>query len=76
MGAQPNNDEITDSYITQVAFRVNGELIAEMLLGKHVAQHPVVGTEVASLSNGDRIEAKWQDMGGDSGNAELTVNGL
>ncbi len=61
------------NYITQVVFRVNEEIRAEMLLGKYVSKNPVVGTMVSKLSGGDRIIVSWQDIAGDSGQASVRV---
>lgn len=61
------------NYITQVVFRVNEEIRAEMLLGKYVSKNPVVGTMVSKLSDGDRIIVSWQDIAGDSGQASVRI---
>ena len=64
----PNSgNKIPANYITQVVFRVNEEIRAELLLGKYVSKNPVVGTQINYLSAGDRIHILWQDISGNSG---------
>ncbi|MGI9319704.1 MAG: thiosulfate oxidation carrier complex protein SoxZ [bacterium] len=57
------------NYITQVVFRVNQEIRAELLLGKYVSRNPVVGTQIGNLDKGDLIHVSWQDIAGNSGDA-------
>lgn len=67
---------VTDAnYVTQVVFRVNGDARAELLLGRNVAAHPVVGTNLPGLKAGDRIEAAWRDLRGARGSASMTWSG-
>ena len=61
--------KIPANYITQVVFRVNEDIRAELLLGKYVSKNPVVGTQIDDLSVGDRIHVRWQDISGNSGEA-------
>lgn len=64
----PNSgNRIPANYITQVVFRVNEEIRAELLLGRYVSINPVVGTQLDDLSMGDRVHVRWQDISGNSG---------
>ncbi len=65
----------SERYLTQVAFRRNDELHAELLLGRHVAEDPVVGTSFATLESGDQIAVSWQDIGGLSGEIRRVFDG-
>jgi thiosulfate oxidation carrier complex protein SoxZ len=65
---------IEANYITQLAFKVNGSIIAELLLGKFVSSNPVVGTSVQSLNKGDVVSVNWQDISGRSGAATVTIS--
>jgi thiosulfate oxidation carrier complex protein SoxZ len=64
---------IPANYITQVVFRVNEEIRAEILLGKYVSRNPVVGTQIGNLAAGDQIRVSWQDIAGNSGQALGTI---
>ena len=56
-----------DNTITRVTFRLNGEIQAEMLLGKYVSANPVVGAHFGKIDNGDEIFVSWQDIHGKIG---------
>lgn len=56
-----------DRYLTQVTFRRNDQLHAEVLLGRHVSRDPVIGTSFASLEIGDEVTVAWQDISGTTG---------
>ena len=64
---------ILANYITQVTFRRNGEIQAELLLGKYVSSNPVVGTRFKKLKQGDEITVSWQDISGNGGQQSLVM---
>ena len=56
-----------ENYLTQVTFRRNGILLADVLLGRHVAADPVVGTHVDDLGESDEVSVTWRDITGLTG---------
>jgi thiosulfate oxidation carrier complex protein SoxZ len=65
---------ILANYITQVTFRKNGEIQAQLLLGKYVSSNPVVGTWFKKLKKGDEISVSWQDISGNGGQQSLIIS--
>jgi len=66
----PGSDKIIpQNYITQVVFRLNEVIQAEILLGQYVSANPVIGTHFSKLTRGDTIAISWQDIAGNGGSA-------
>ena len=63
------------NYLTQVAFRRNETIHAEVLLGRYVSADPVIGTSFGALEAGDEIVVTWQDINGGSGEQRRTFEG-
>ncbi len=64
-----------ENYLSQVTFRRNGDLHAEILLGRHVSADPAVGTRFADLAEGDTIIVSWIDIRGSSGETRRRFDG-
>ena len=68
-------DMSAEQYLTQVAFRRNDIVHAEVLLGRYVSSDPVIGTAFSQLTEGDEIHVSWQDIDGGSGELRRIFNG-
>ena len=55
------------NYLTQIAFRVNNQPRADLLLGKYLSVNPVIGTRLEGLRDGDQVEVSWRDLSGATG---------
>ncbi len=64
-----------ERYLTRVTFRRNGEVHAELLLGRNVSRNPAAGTHFSALKIGDTIGVDWQDLAGRTGEFSRVFDG-
>ena len=68
--------EMSDErYLTRITFRRNGEIHAQLLLGRNVSRNPAAGTHFSALDSGDIIGVDWQDLAGRSGEFSRPFDG-
>ena len=60
-------------YIEIMTFQLNGNTVAEVILGQGVSKNPLSGIEISGANSGDTISVSWTDNLGESGGAETTV---
>ncbi len=64
-----------ERYLTRVTFRRNGEVHAQLLLGRNVSRDPAAGTHFSALESGDIIGVDWQDLLGRTGEFSRIFDG-
>ena len=60
-------------YIEIMTFQLNGNTVAEVILGQGVSKNPLIGIEIAGANSGDTVSVSWTDNQGETGAAELAV---
>ncbi len=60
-------------YIEIMTFQLNGNTVAEAILGQGVSKNPLIGVRVMGANAGDTVSVSWTDNMGESGSAEAAV---
>ena len=60
-------------YIEIMTFKLNGNVVADAILGQGVSKNPLIGVGVTGANAGDKITVEWKDNMGETGSAEATV---
>ena len=60
-------------YIEIMTFKLNGNPVAEAILGQGVSKDPLIGINITGAKAGDKVTVDWADNLGNTGSAEATV---
>jgi len=60
-------------FIEIITFQLNGNTVAEAILGQGVSKDPLIGISVKGAKAGDMVSVAWRDNQGESGGAEAAV---
>jgi sulfur-oxidizing protein SoxZ len=60
-------------YIEIMTFQLNGNTVAEAILGQGVSKDPLIGISVQGAKSGDTVSVQWKDNMGETGGTETTV---
>ena len=66
-------ETIPAHYIETMAFTLNGNTVAEAVLGQGVSKDPLTGIHITGAKAGDTVAVTWSDNKGESGGTETTV---
>ncbi len=64
---------VPEHFIEIMTFQLNGETVAEAILGQGVSKNPLIGVRVTNAKAGDTLSVSWTDNKGETGSAEATV---
>ena len=70
---QKTGEVIPAHYIEIMTFTLNGNTVAEAVLGQGVSKDPLTGIHMVGAKAGDTVAVAWSDNKGESGGAETTV---
>lgn len=60
-------------FIEIMTFQLNGNTVAEAILGQGVSKNPLIGVSVRDAKSGDKVTVAWSDNKGETGGVEATV---
>jgi len=63
-------------YIELMTFQLNGNTVAEVMLGQGVSKNPLIGIEITGANTGDNVSVSWTDNMGESGGTEIAIPSL
>lgn len=66
-------EAIPAHFIEIMTFQLNGNTVAEAILGQGVSKNPLIGVSVRDAKSGDKVTVAWSDNKGESGGVEATV---
>ena len=66
-------EKIPAHYIEIMTFQLNGETVAEAILGQGVSKDPLIGINIKGAKAGDTVSVSWNDNMGETGGAETVV---
>ena len=66
-------EKIPAHYIEIMTFQLNGNTVAEAILGQGVSKDPLIGVNVKGAKSGDKVTVAWNDNKGETGGVEATV---
>ncbi len=59
--------------ISNMEFRLNGEIFADVLFGNQLSKDPIIGVHLASGKPGDLISVDWVDVNRNRGTARSCI---
>ena len=60
-------------WIEIMTFQLNGNMVAEAIMGGGVSKDPLIGVHIMGAKAGDKVTVTWKDSKGETGGAEATV---
>jgi len=62
-------------FIQELNLELNGKPVATSHLGVGISENPLLGFRSRTAKNGDKVKVSWKDNQGETGSAEVVVEG-
>jgi len=62
-------------FIQELNLEINGKPVATAHMGYAVSENPLLGFRSKTAKNGDKLKVTWKDNRGETGSAEVVVEG-